>query len=385
MWLFLKGYVILQVEGLSVARLLRRLSENGIRVRRVRRTDQGGITFETDVKSFFRMHALKNGLPLRIHILERHGLPFLRQKLRKRPVLWIGTLAVLIGLCVLSRRIWIIRYEGVETIDREELTELLNEHGIRIGAELKGPVLITAANDLSARIQDAAWIGLDREGVTLKVSVVEALKESEKRSPDVPSNIVADKDGVVTEIVVLHGQPRVKVGDSVHIGDVLISGLVKRNDASYRTWADGTVRIAVRYASECELASEITEAVLTDRTESLRTLRIGSITILRTKPEYEQYRLTDPRTIAIGGCIPTFCDICTAQEIVFKTRTLDPEEAEQLALSEAREAALDLVPKDAKILNQYGTIRYSGGKTYAKVIITTEESIGRTEEYPNDG
>ena len=82
---------------------------------------------------------------------------------------------------------------------------------------------------------------------------------------------------------------------------------------------------------------------------------------------------------------PTYCDTRIAQEIVFRKRTLDASEAEQLALIEAREAALELVPKDASILNIYGTIRTRNGKQTAVVIVTAEENIGRTEEYPNDG
>ncbi len=385
MWHFLKGYVILQAEGMSLARLLRRLSENGVRVRGLREERAGSIRFETDVKGFFRLHALKRGLPVRIHILERHGFPFLLQRLRKRPVLWIGTAAVLIGLFLFSQRIWLIRFEGIETIDRAELSDLLKEHGIRIGARPKGPVLITAANDLSVRIRDAAWIGLDREGITLKVSVVEALPESEKHAQTVPSDIVADRDGIITKILVTRGQARVKIGDTVHKGDVLISGTVIRKDASYQTWANGTVCAAVRYEAECELCNTITEAVLTERTGCIRALRIGDLTILRSQPEFERYRITRTETIPVGYGLPTYCDRILTQEVVIRERTVSDEEAEQIALANAREAALDMVPKNAVILNQYGTIHMTNGTKTAVVIVTAEENIGRTEEYPNDG
>ncbi len=385
MWHFLNGYVILHLEGVSIARLLKRISDQGIRIRRLIRLTGSAVSVQIGVRDFFKLHRLRTGLQVRIRIVEKRGLPFLRLKLQKHPVLWIGTLLMLTAIWFLSQRIWLIRIENGENIDRAELLSLLEEHGLSIGARVKGPVLITAANDLSVRVPNVAWIGLDREGIVLTVSVIESLQESQKRNGSIPSDLVASCDGIVTDICVLHGSSCVKIGDSVRAGDVLISGTVVRNDASYRTWADGTVLAAVRYRAEAELPTEQTEAVLTDLIEPVRSFRIGPWTLLQSKPEFEHYRLTDAQSVAVGYGFPTYCDTRIAQEIVFRKRTLDTSEAEQLALIEAREAALELVPKDASILNIYGTIRTRNGKQTAVVIVTAEENIGRTEEYPNDG
>ncbi len=385
MWNFWNGYVILQAEGLSLARFLRRIADAGFRIRQIRQDHAGTVRFAIGRKQFFQLHRLKSGLRLRIHICKRCGFPFLLAKMRKRPVLCIGTAIVLIGIFLASQRIWTIRIEDNETIDTETILALLDEHGLRIGAKPKGPVLITAANDLSARIHDAAWIGLDREGVTLKVSVVEAVPQSETRNLDTPSDLVAAKEGIITNVTVLHGQACVKAGDKVKAGDVLISGTVVRNDASYETWANGTVLAAIRYEAVCEVVPTVLESVLTDRIQTMRSLRIGSWTLFCTRSDFEHYRVSDTHTVPVGDRFPTYCDLFTVQEIVFRERSLSEQEAEQLALLNAREAALEQVPKDASVLNQYGTIRRKDGKLYAVVIVTAEESIGRTEEYPHDG
>ncbi len=83
--------------------------------------------------------------------------------------------------------------------------------------------------------------------------------------------------------------------------------------------------------------------------------------------------------------LPVFADRATAYEIVFEDRELDPDEADELALVQARDLALGSVPADAAIINQYSTIRTENGIRSAYVVITTEEIIGRTEEVPNDG
>lgn len=384
MWNFIKGYVIIQIEGLSAAALLRRLTEAGVRVSHVTSVGPGTVRCSIPVKRFFALRKLRRGLSLRIHIVSRGGLPFLLRKLRRRPVLWIGTTALFCAMTVLSQRIWIIRIDETKRVDPNEILTLLDERGIRPGAYLSGPILITAANDLSAQIHDGAWIGLDREGVMLKVSVVEAIPESPKKTDRVPYDVVAEKDGIVLSLRVMCGQARVAVGDRVSAGDVLISGTAERNGAVAEQSADGTVTAAVAYRAEAEVVYTVTEAYETENTETVRVLRLFEWELLRSTPDFAHYWLTDAHT-AIFGMLPVTVEFLTAREIGFFERTLSGEEAEQLALSSAREQAFSAVPKDAAIINTYGTVRERDGKRIAVVTVTAEEIIGRTEEAPHDG
>ena len=384
MWHFLYGYVIIEAQGLSAARFLKRLTDHGIRVSNVRRIDAGTMRLTIPAKRFFDLRKLRKGLGLRIRIVERGGFPFLWKKFFRRPFLWAGSALLFAALCVLSSRIWVIRMEETRLVDPEEITALLKENGIYPGARLSGPVLISAANDLSARIRDAAWIGLDREGVLLKVSVTEAIPESPKKTTRVPSDVIAEKDGVVTAISVMRGQARVKVGDRVKKGDVLISGTVVRNDKSYETNADGTVLAAVTYTAECELVDSVTETAESGASETVLTLLFGSTELAQGRPSFEHCRICGSETVPLSDLLPVSIRRSTAYEIVFRDRALSGEEAEQYALSNARERALRLVPKNAAILNIYGTIRSRNGIRLAVVTVTAEEIIGRTEEQPND-
>ena len=68
------------------------------------------------------------------------------------------------------------------------------------------------------------------------------------------------------------------------------------------------------------------------------------------------------------------------------TNSMDGEDGDE----EEREFRFTFLELEAELEDIQGMFSEysgwsSGGKTYAKVIITTEESIGRTEEYPNDG
>ena len=84
MWHFLNGYVILHLEGVSIARLLKRISDQGIRIRRLIRLTGSAASVQIGVRDFFKLHRLRTGLQVRIRIVEKRGLPFLRLKLQKR-------------------------------------------------------------------------------------------------------------------------------------------------------------------------------------------------------------------------------------------------------------------------------------------------------------
>lgn len=385
MWQFWKGYVIIQIEGLCIARFLKRMNDAGIRVANVRKAGDAKVCCTIPVKRFFMLHALRKGLPVKIRVIGRGGLPFQLRKLSSRPVLWIGTVLLFSGIALLSSRVWIIRIGETKTVDPQQIRELLRERGIYPGAFLRGPILITASNDLSAQIREAAWIGLDREGVLIDVKVVEALPESVKRTDRIPSDVVAEKDGVVTSIQLMRGQARVKVGDRVKAGDVLISGTVIYQDRSTETAADGSVYAAVEYRSEAVLSDRVSESFETGSVEQIRILRFWNTEIMRTRCAFDHYRMIDRDAITENGLLPFSIVLTTAREIGFRERMLSEAEAEELALTEAREKAYRMIPKHAAIINTYGTIQNRDGKRYAVVIVTTEELIGKTEEKPHDG
>ena len=385
MWHFPEGYVIIQIEGLCTARFLKRVTESGIRVSNVCRVGDASIRFSIPARRFFTLRRLRKGLPLRIRIVKRGGLPFLLRKVWRRPVLWLGTSILFLTILVLSSRIWVIRIGETKQVDPEEIRTILSEHGLYPGAAVRGPILITAANDLSAQVHGASWIWLEREGVMLKVNVKESLPASAKRSARVPSDVVAQKDGVITSVQLMRGQAKVKTGDRVFTGDVLVSGTVFYKDSSYETGADAVVRAAVVYRGEAEVPERITECYETDASESVRVLKAAGFELYRTEPSFERYRLIGSRTIGISGLFPVEIEVFTAREIGFREVALSAEEAEQYALTLARERAYQAVPVDAAVLHTYGTIETIGNRRVAVVIVTAEEIIGKTEEEPHDG
>ncbi len=78
------------------------------------------------------------------------------------------------------------------------------------------------------------------------------------------TKVVATRDGVVTQVRALEGQPMVQAGDAVQTGDTLISGLVEptREGGKYRTaHAHGTVQAYTTHTVRAARAHRAEKAV----------------------------------------------------------------------------------------------------------------------------
>lgn len=82
-------------------------------------------------------------------------------------------------------------------------------------------------NQIRLDRDDLSWIGIDIKGTNVIVRIVEAKKEPEIIDENTPCNIVADKNGVISKMIVRSGTARVSVGDIVSIGDILVEGVME--------------------------------------------------------------------------------------------------------------------------------------------------------------
>lgn len=91
------------------------------------------------------------------------------------------------------------------------------------------------------------WLEIERIGVKYIVRVEERIIK-QKESIKSPRNVIAKKDGIVMRIEASNGEIQKKIGDYVKKGDVLISGLITKNDEiKNKVSAKGNVYAEVWY------------------------------------------------------------------------------------------------------------------------------------------
>lgn len=170
------------------------------------------------------------------------GFPQFLYQRRHRVGVFLGVF-VGIFLAVLSGQyIWQIDVVGNEMLSDEEILFLLSTEGVYEGAPTKTVDALAVANRLCEKSPRLAFVGVNIVGNRVEATVLEHKDKDIPLSDDTPSNIIAEKNGVIVSVALESGVTKLKVGDTVAKGELLISGVnLLRNEKYHYQRAKGTV------------------------------------------------------------------------------------------------------------------------------------------------
>ncbi len=226
-WNYLTGYLVIRVDGLSLEKFINLAVTNGIYLWGINRQSYTSLTACIGISGFRKLHSINRKLHCRIRILEKRGFPFTAYRYRHRKLLIAGMLIFLAILYGFSAFIWSVEVEGNEQVSKETLINELLELGVRPGA-FKGRInTLQIENRLVIDIPQLSWANLEIRGSRAILRVAEGVKPPPIINKDIPANIVATKDGIIDKMIVLDGLAKVKVGDTVKKGQLLISGIIE--------------------------------------------------------------------------------------------------------------------------------------------------------------
>lgn len=383
----MNAYVIIEITGKRAERLLDRMRADGIAVYAVRRAARETLELTMPAREFSRLHVLARGSGCRIRIAEKRGESFRIRRLLQRKTLLLGLAAALACIVIASTRILFIRVSGCSRVAEQTVLRALAAEGLTVGAGNRGWDLPELNERLRTYDDRIAWIGLALDGTVLRVKVVETAVKNDAWDDDAPADVVAQKSGVITEIVATGGRASVAVGDAVEAGDVLIRGDLTREDAQLPliVRAAGRVRAKVVYLTEA--VAEPEAEVLRDSGECVayRCIRAAGVLLFETKIPYGAYELTDVTTRTVTDLLVplTVTDAVCWEQTMQRVRRSAAEMAEE-ALFQAEQSAYLKIPKDAAIVEKHSEWTEADGRVRAVVSIVTEESIGLTREWDSD-
>lgn len=383
MWHFIKGYVILKVEGVYLERLLNLLRVERIPLWGVRRRGDRSMEMRLYRRDFVKLLPLRRQCRCRVRILKKCGLPVLLKSLSKRRTLLFGTAVLLTLLTLGTRRIWFVEVQGCTHMDKDVLLTALMQEGVGVGRDIRSLILSDIGRRVEALYDEIAFLGLEREGVFLKVTVWEARGDGAHLDYGVPCHVVAEKSGIVTRLTVYRGEARVKVGDRVEKGDILISGLVTARDESltYLTHAMGEIYVARAYEGEAVAPVYETEEVETGAEAPYTALLLGDRCLWERESPYEKFRLYEQEAVSLWSL---FCPLKLVQGVYRQTAEgeilLDEQARKEQALALAQQRALLQVPRDGTVLMIHGYTCRQGGALMGFCTVTAEEKTGIQRE-----
>ena len=183
------------------------------------------VCFQTSPKDFKRLKAIARKTNVLLRITEKHGFPFLLILGRRRS-LWVGGLAAFFLLiCLSSFYVWDISFEGNHRFTDETLLHFMATVPVQCGMRKSRISCIELEKRIRNAFPEISWVSAELTGTRLTIHLRENNRILQARlEPESPCELTAGTDGTVTRIIVRNGKARVKVGDTVKAGDVLVSG-----------------------------------------------------------------------------------------------------------------------------------------------------------------
>lgn len=229
---YIQGYLKICVTGYSPERFLNLCKNKKIDVWGLE-ARHNAYDMYIRIAGFRKLKPILKKTQTKVTIEGRYGLPFFFHKYRKRKLFFTGVLLCIFLIYSLTFFVWDIHLEGNLSITDDVLLEYLETQNVSHGMT-KGKVNCEQiAKDIRKNFNDIIWVSASMQGTRLFIHVKENMDTFEM-SEEIkePSDIVADKDGVIKSIVTRNGVPQVVAGDEVHRGDLLVSGIVDvLNDA----------------------------------------------------------------------------------------------------------------------------------------------------------
>lgn len=221
-----KGYLRVRLQGFSPERFLNLCMANQIEIWDLRCREKG-YEFRIALEGFRKVRPLARKASVRLKILERSGLPFFLYRNRKRKLSAAGIACFFLLLFLLSRFIWNITLEGNYRFTDDMLLHYLDEQEIRYGVRRAAIDCDILEESIRTAYPEIIWVSVRISGTRLLIKI----KENEVMAgipvkDNTPCDLVADKDGIITRMVVRRGKARVKVGDAVTKGQTLVSGSI---------------------------------------------------------------------------------------------------------------------------------------------------------------
>lgn len=239
------------VTGEETLRFVNLCRNNGIELRHLVRRENA-IQMEIDAENFKKLRPLVRKTHVKIHILNRHGPAFFFYRHKRRWWFLLGMTVFAGMIYILSLFVWQIDIDGNRKYTDALILQALAQMDVKTGCRKSEIDLPKIEEELRIMYNEITWVSASITGTKLQIELREGdLKisgssgggqtgnvkrvENRENNPktqngesetDLPANLVADEDAIITNLVVRRGTVAVRYGDEVKKGDVLIEGKV---------------------------------------------------------------------------------------------------------------------------------------------------------------
>jgi similar to stage IV sporulation protein len=385
-WNYLKGYVVIKVEGINLERFINLAITNNLYFWDIERVNYTTLKARVGLKGYKNLRRIRKRVSCRVSILEKKGCPFLLHRIFKRKALVTGGITAVLIMYFLTSFVWVVEVEGNERIPEDRIIRELESFGLKPGVFKPFVDTREVETKLLIEMDQVVWVGINILGTRAVVDIVERTEPPAVIDKSEPCNIIAKKDGIINNIYVYQGQAAVKSGDTVKVGQVLIRGVVEQPGRPTRVvHAMGRAEARTWYQLDEEQALRLVSRERTGRVQKRVSVKVGSykVDLSRKECDFENFdtetdtnRLLDWRNINL----PVELIIEKYHEVRVEEEMLPVGEAVELAVERTRQRLLEMLPQEVEITDTKVEFHETGeDRIRVEVVFETLEDIAMEE------
>ena len=340
-----KGKILVEIKILNTEKLLNLFWTKNIRVYKVKKRDFATLILEIDYLNYAEVKTLVESLGGRINIIKSAGFVFFLGNLKKKLSLVIGGLMFLCIIYYLSTYIWAIEVEVQQNIPPFEIRKQLNSIGIKPGIAKSSIDVKEIEKQLENMSSEILWLRVRIEGSTLKVVIEEKINPPQEQNSEY-GNLVATMEGEVQRVYTFAGRAKVKSGQLVKSGDVVIEGIDGSEGGEYILPPRGIVIANTFYEKSMNVKVKGTTLERSGEKDSDVYINIfgKKIYLKKAIKGFEHYD-----KIEVSGKI---FNKVLYYERVEKDISLSEEDAIENAVNDLEKSLLNELSRDAKIVDK---------------------------------
>mgnify|MGYP001245753841 FL=1 len=222
----LQGYVKIRVWGFAPQRFINLCSNKGILLWNIEKQEDV-YTMCIGLRSFYELRPIARKTKVRVVISERYGLPFFVPGMLRRKAFLAGLFLAVAFWLISSLFVWDIQVTGNYQVTDDVFYSFLEQEGIHTGMRRSELNIGELEKQIRRKFSQVTWTSGRLDGTRLVIEI----KENDMSVPEVVQDaagagkdLVAECNGVITDMIVRCGVPKVSIGSEVAKGDILVAG-----------------------------------------------------------------------------------------------------------------------------------------------------------------
>ncbi len=380
----MKTYTRITCEARNSQRLLNKFSEKNIDIFKVKVNDEN-ITFRIEDKQLKSVKDIMDKTAVAYSVDGRGGAYLAKKTALKYLSLIIPAIIAIVCLVLMTRVCFSVKINTESGQLKEKILTVLKNNSVK-PFMLKNDIDTSQLSyEISKNIDEIGFANCYFDGGVLKIEIKKVHVKEEEETYE---GIVADRDCIITKVLVYSGTALVKEGDVVKKGDVLIDGYVDTmpddptnpDNERFKVKADGVVYGETSYTKQLIITDEVVDSVRTGNSYSVTQIYLFGKPIGKQEAvKYAQYEFVE-EIKTFGSVIPIQAVTRTYFETERKPIKVDEPTLDEY-ISTAYVELWQTLPQDGRLLNNYIYKKKLDNLHIIDIYLILEENIGAGKQY----